>query len=314
MTKDELILNQLMQSLHLDDSQSLFFAGELAHAKTKAYDIEYPELKARGFVPVDSTTPEGAATVKYRQNNSLGSGKVISDHAEDLPRVENTSEEFSHPIRRLGASFGYSKDEIQYASRVGINLDDLKAATARNIIEKLIDDKIATGDTVVGWKGFTNHSDVAASNVANGSWLTTATGDEMIADLNNMVAAVLNATNNLEAPNTIIMPEAHRTKLAHTRMPDINMTVLQFFLANSPYITSVEGWHKLDTAGASSKPRAICYNRSADKLWAEIPVEFSIEPPQLRNFETVFNCTAKFGGVIIPKPKSLVYADNLGDA
>jgi hypothetical protein len=51
-----------MKTYRLDAAESAFFERELDHIKAQTYDIKYPMLKARQFVPV---SPSWRPTTGY---------------------------------------------------------------------------------------------------------------------------------------------------------------------------------------------------------------------------------------------------------
>ena len=49
------------------DNAGIFFAKQLAHVKTKAYDKDFPELSGLKIFPQTSETDEGAAYIRILQ-------------------------------------------------------------------------------------------------------------------------------------------------------------------------------------------------------------------------------------------------------
>jgi hypothetical protein len=106
-----------MRTRHLDAAETVFFTRQLEHIKARTYDIKYPELKARMFIPVSNEVPSGAKTVTYRQWDRVGRAKIVADGAKDLPRVDALAREFSRPTRICGDSFGYNAARRQESVR-----------------------------------------------------------------------------------------------------------------------------------------------------------------------------------------------------
>jgi hypothetical protein len=86
---------------------------------------------------------------------------------------------------------------------------------------------------------------------------------------------------------------------------------LQFFLRNSPYITSVEPWDKLTGAGAGPTNRMMVYRRDPDALQLVIPQEFESFPPEQEGLNSVIACHARTAGVQCYYPMSILYADGI---
>ena len=70
------------------DNAGIFFAKQLAHVKTKAYDKDFPELSGLKIFPQTSETDEGAAYTEYYSYEPVGFADVIANYASDLPRVD----------------------------------------------------------------------------------------------------------------------------------------------------------------------------------------------------------------------------------
>ena len=70
------------------DNAGIFFAKQLAHIKTKAYDKEFPELSGLKLFPQTSDTDEGASYTEYYSYEPVGFAAIIANYASDLPRVD----------------------------------------------------------------------------------------------------------------------------------------------------------------------------------------------------------------------------------
>lgn len=67
------------------DNAGIFFAKQLAHVKTKAYDKDFPELSGLKIFPQTSETDEGAAYI-VRQKLLRMRRKIVQRPARPLPR------------------------------------------------------------------------------------------------------------------------------------------------------------------------------------------------------------------------------------
>jgi hypothetical protein len=278
--------------VRLDAAESAFFRRELEFIKAKTYDIKYPNLMSRMFVPVSNEVPSGAAEVTYQQFDRVGRAQIIKPGATDLPRVDVFGTEFSRPVRWGGVSYGYNLIEIRQAMMAGRPLDSKKAAAARRAQEELIDEVAAIGAPDWGiTTGFINNATlVAAVEAATGAWDAPATtADEIIGDVQVLFSAIVNATEGMERPNTLLIPDSQYAALAtRPRSTTSDTTILNFLLQSIPGLTAIEPWWRLKLAGAGgASDRAIMYNRSPDYLEQDIPNEFEQLPVFQRgtNFE-----------------------------
>lgn len=298
---------------HFDSKFASTLDKQLEHVKAKTYDVVYPALKARQVIPVSNEVDPGATTIVYRQWDEFGVAKVISSYADDLPNVDALVEEFRTPVRSIGASYQYSIQDLRASAMAGSQLELKRARAARRAIENSIEEIAAFGiPNSGGVRGFFNHPNVPVATLPTNGW-ATATADQMIADLNFAVNAVISASKETFLPDSIVMDIDHYTILATKRVSttgDSGTTVLKQFLENNPWITSVTPWYKARLANAAgSGARMVVYKKDPEVLTLEIPQEFEQFPPQQAGLAFKIPCHARIGGVIITYPFAMRYAD-----
>ncbi len=305
------------QLSNLDAAENIFFARELEHIKSKTYDVVYPDLKAEKFIPVSTEVDEGAESWTYTQYDHVGLAKLIASYADDLPRADVKGQQFSQTIKGIGTSFGYNMQEIRAAKKAGKPLSQMRANAAREVHARKRDDLAFSGDADANLIGFSNNANVseitAGAKTGGGTtWLgASATGAEMLADLNAIYAKTLNVTNGIEVIDTILLPVAQYVKASQTRIDaTLTTTVLEQFKKTHPDV-SVEMWYKLDNAASDDTDLAIGYRKSADKVVMEIPMELQMHAPQPKNLEFMVPCESRFGGVVFFYPLSAVYMKGL---
>jgi hypothetical protein len=289
----------------LDSKYAAFLERQLEFVKTQTYDIKYPALKARLFIPVSAQVPTGAASHLYRQWDEYGKARVISNYGDDFPRVGTGVKEFSGTIKSIGASYSYSVEDLRRSAFAGTQLDSRLARSARNAIEFELDELAAFGHKESNLLGFLNNPFVPIEQGKPWFGTQNKTSRQIMDDLAELVTKMVETTNELHAPDTILLPIKHFAYIAQTPVSDKSeTTILKAFLANSPYITGIDSWQKLNG-------RAVAYKRSPEILELEIPQEFEQFPPQPRNMEFVINCHAKFAGVTIYYPKAVRYLEGI---
>jgi hypothetical protein len=117
--------------MRLDRGESVFFAREVEHIKTQTYDAKPKELKGLMLIPISTDASPGARLITYRRYASVGFAKIISDYANDFPRVDVYGEEESIKVYSIGDSYGYNIMEIREAAMTpGKNLELRRATSA----------------------------------------------------------------------------------------------------------------------------------------------------------------------------------------
>jgi hypothetical protein len=302
---------------HLDANESTFFARELESVKSKSYDVLYPELKARKLFPVSFEAGSGAESIVYEQYDQLGMAKIIASYADDLPRADIKGKEFVAKIKSLGASYGYSIQDIRAASKAGKPLKQMKANSAKRAVMQKENSIALFGDADNMLPGFLtnpniNEFTVPADGTGASSLWTAKTADLILRDMNGLVNKIPEDTFGVEMPDTLLLPLAQYNLIATKRIGvDSNMTVLKYFLETNPYIKQVDWLNELKDAGSGGAEVMIAYKRDPDKLTLEIPSDFEQFEEQLRGLEYVVPVHERICGVLIYYPMSVCFGEGI---
>jgi len=303
-------------AINCDAAESVFFARQLEHIKSKTYDTKFPRLLSRQVLPVSFEAGTGALSITYYQYTDVGIAALISNYADDLPRSDVYGTKFTSNIESIGDSWGINIQEMRSSDKAQARLAQRKANSSRRAFETKLDDIAFQGDTNTGLGGFSNNANVPITTLTNGAggdeeWhLKTAA--EIVSDLSSAYSATHVATNDVESPNVLALPSKAYTHIATTQNSTASdVTILQFILKNFPDLTAVFPWWKLATAGAAGVGRGVLYTRDPDKVSMEIPQDFEQLPVQARNLEFVTPTHGRTGGVIMPYPLAHRYIDKI---
>lgn len=302
-----------MKFKNLDSSESIFFLRELEKVKSKSYDILYPDLKARSLFPVSGEAGPGAEAIVYEQYDQVGLAKLIANYADDLPRADVKGKEFVSRVKSIGDSYGYSIQEVRASKHAGKPLQQRKANAAKEAALRL-ENKIAFfGDAECGIGGFLTNANIGSYTLPNdgtgpSTKFSTKSAEFVLRDLNGMAGQIHDVSLGVESPDTLLLPLSVYNDLWTRRIPDTNISILKFFLENSPHIKQVEWVNELKNAGGAGVDFAIMYKRSPDKLTMEVPQDFEQFPVQEDNLEYKVPCHMRTGGVIIYYPLSVIKA------
>ena len=130
----------------LDQGEQVFFEDQLTLVKARTYDVIHKDLKALTLLPVSTEQDDAAEHIEYRSYDQVGMAKIVSDYANDFPRVDTLGTKKSVQVHSLGDSYGYSIQEIRRAARANFNLDARRAMAARRGIEEKQDHIAWFGD------------------------------------------------------------------------------------------------------------------------------------------------------------------------
>lgn len=310
---------------HFDSAEdaSVFFARELDHVKSKSYDKQYPQFTALTLFPQTSEADAGAETITYYTYDKTGLAKIISNYSTDLPRADVTGKPSFAQIKSMGASYGYSAQEMRASRLAGKSLDSRKAESARFQIDNL-NNKIAwAGDAESGLMGVLSEGQnvpmftiLPGADTGATSWLLKS-ADEILDDINGMQKQVDAATMNVERPDTLCVPSDVFMHISTKRIPDTTMTVKAFILENAPYLKKIVPAPELNAnavgtnpyaAAADGQGAAFLFHNDPEKMALENPMAFYQYPLQPKGLEIVVPCEARTAGVIFYYPLSALIA------
>ncbi len=326
---DALIAAKAQSELHFDASEANVFARELLKVRSRVFEIQFPEMKALRLIPKNTEVNATDEQYTYRVATEYGTTKMGSSYTGTAPRADVSMVEATPQlIRPMTAAYGYDFQEARVAARTGNQLPMRKANAARRAIAQEINDILTFGRAAAGASGKTGYGTVlyGLANLSGTLTFTPATGaggsklwslktpDEILADMNGIASGIVTNSNDVEHPDTMLLPLASYEQIASQRLGDgSDATILKHFLAVNPHIKTIEPWYALDAAPNSewTGKRMVAYQKSPDVLECLLPVEFEQFAPQMVNMETITSCHARIGGVVVYRPKAISYGDGI---
>lgn len=296
----------------IDASETLVLARQLETVKNRVYQKKYEAMKARTFVPFsrDGAQAGGNGTLVYRTYDETTLAVIVGNYATDFPMVSASAQEHVVKYHHFGNAFGYSVLDLRDAAKAGLALESRMAEVARRGHEQAFEDEVAYGVSQLKTYGLLNHPNVSLVTVTTGSW-ASATGEQILADLNGLVTNMWNSTLEMYVGDTLLVSTVCFRKLATTFVNSTagTATVLEVFKAQNPGI-EVHSWTKLSTAGATGGGRMVFYKRDSEVLEFAVGTEFEIMEPERRGMFVKFPCLSSAAGVQIFLPFAISYCDN----
>ncbi len=296
----------------MDAGEAIFFARQLDYIKARTYNVKYPTPAGDLLVPRTSELPPWAEAGVYRMYDQVGYAKVIANYADDLPRVDVFGREFRFTVKTIGDSYGYNKAELRASQATGANLDGRRAAAAKRAIDLKINKTAIVGDPPFGLLGILTHPNIGFTTILGG-W-AAATGANLMADLMAIYQAVVSQSVGQHIPNLMAMTPAALSAVFTKPMSATDArSVGSVFLENvrGPFANAsfkMASAIELIGAGAGPTDMVFCGEVNTENASQEIPQDFEAEPPQLRNLETIINCTARTAGVQVYYPLAFTKA------
>lgn len=307
-----------MKEMRFDNAEdaAVFFARELDYIKAQSYDTEYPELTATSLFPISNEVNPGAETVTYYSYDRTGLAKIINNYATDLPRADVKGKPSTAFVKSVGASYGYSVQEMRASRMASKSLDVRKADAARYAIEYTLNRIAWAGDAENGLIGvLSRENDIpvfvpAANSEGNTDW-ASKTADEILKDLNDAQKQVAKSTRNVERPDTLALPADLFIDISTRQIPNTGYTVKRFLLENAPYLKNIVSAAELQSDATETNPYAsenknvaFLFKNDSKKFTIEHPLPFYQYPLQTKGLEVEVPCEARTAGAIIYYPLS----------
>jgi hypothetical protein len=277
--------------------------------------VKWQANKALALFPVDASAGPAATEITWRQYTRVGVAKMVSDYAADFPRVDIYGTESSVKPKDIGASYGYSIQEVRRAQMAGVALETRRADAARRAIEDKINTIAFSGDTATDLDGFIEYAGTTEFTLTSGAagytW-ALKTADEILADMNGLVYAVLSATNGVEQPDTMLLPLAQYNQIKTKRLGTYSdTTVMDYFLKTNQYIERIEWLTELKTGSDTDGTRAMVFVNDANHLQLMLPVPFEQFDPNKVGLTYEVPCLARCAGMVVYYPAAIAFVDGI---
>lgn len=300
---------------HFDANETLFLSRQLEEIESKLYEYKQRELKYREYIPVSNRDNPGAESITYRMITMVGMAKIIANYADDLPRADAVTREYTQRVKSIGASFGYSKQEIRAAAMANVPLETIKANAARRAIRELENNLAWTGDSTYGIVGFLNNTNIPTQGVGvgvGGNTWALKTAAEILLDISNATGAIRTTSKGLHEADTMLVPMDQYNILARTKINSLSETTIleEITKPGNAYGLTTVGWlsTELDNAFVGgTADGAVFYERDPEVIENRIPLEMEVEPVEKRNLEYVINVEARNGGVVVRYPMACLF-------
>lgn len=297
----------------IDDGLA-FYISQLTQLEPTIYAALYTNINFQELIPINTDYPEWADTWEYISYDAVTLGKFIGSSADDLPKIGINANKSVVPIGYAGNAYDYSLDELRKSQQLRIPLDVTKAQMAFRGAQEHTQRVAYFGDAPRGMQGLFNNANLALDN-STVDW-NTATGQEIVSDMNGLGIDVWINSANVHLPNTWIIPSTRYARISERRMDTgTDTTVLEFFMLNNIY-TSMTGQRprleprlQLADAGVSNRDRMMAYELNAQNLGMVNPIPWRALAPQMRGLNVFVPCEYKISGVEFRYPFSGAYRD-----
>jgi hypothetical protein len=290
------------EQLRMDASSVIHLGRQLEELDAETYWVEYPESEGVNILPIKTNIHVGAETYTYQIRDRVGEFAPSANLTDDSPPQDIAGGDDTSKLYSWRGHYAYSVQDLRRGQMAGVGIDNEKAMSARENAETKLDEVLATGYSALGITGFYNNANVSAVTPDVGDWHLAATdADEIVGDLNKVVRAVITDTKGKVKPNMIVLPPTCYAAADSKRLPNTEITALDFFKKKNPQIR-VEQWARGETAGSGGGRRIMCGRADRRTLEGLVPVRWETFPPEIRGLTYRVECHLRVGGVIFRYP------------
>ncbi len=288
----------------LDAATNIFFERELKHIIPQLFAVEFAEINARTIFPVYFANDPGAEFITYEQSTEYGEAEIVADYAQDAPTVNVGLKDYDTRVRSIRIAAEWNIQEIRAAARHNRPLERWKADAARNGMMRRENRIAFFGDTDFGLKGLFTDADVPRDNA--GGVFSSLTADQQVRELHDHANAIPAGTEDIEKPDTMLIPPTQYDLLATTMIGDNqDRSVLRSFLDNNPHIRTVVRVRELAGAGTGGADVVVAFRRDISKLRMNVALDLEQFPPERRGMAIKVEYHMRVGGLTIHRPRSI---------
>jgi len=308
-----------MSQIFTDAQTAIGFARPaLYRVHNTVFEEKYPAFNYAEFIPVNEDGDMwDVGTIVTSMSGPIGKAEYLSAKGFDIPNIGHQASQGITNFYLAGAGYEVTLQEVNRASRMGVDLPTKDASDARKVMEKFIYDRAMSGSTEKNTKGLINNASVPQASAPTGTW-GSATADQMLADVDAAVVDVYQNTKETELADTVLLPTTAFLVANRTRVGDTGKTVLQYIIENNAYTAitkqplSVMPSRELETAGNSSTRRIVAYAKNPGVLEFFLPGAPTFMPPHaISSLAYRVDGIMNVGQTEIYRPKGVSYRDGI---
>lgn len=313
-----------MEINFLDAQQALgFLVPQQLRIETNVYQVKYPSFDYAKLMYVNTDGDMWDIGSVFYSGDIAGKAEFLSGKGFDMPYADISRTQFLQQNQLAGIGYEWSLQELQRAAKLGRDLGNDKAMSARRVAEMFLYGIAIRGSTEKNWTGLINDANVptayvAADGTGSSRLWSTKTADQINRDINLAIEGVYTNSGETEMANRLLLPTTRLQYIARTRIGDSSDTILKFVRANNAYTAQtgqaleIIGSRELETAGASSTARMVAYNNTREVVQFHLPGPHEFLPAFQKSSMTwevagIMNT----GGTEIRLPKAMNYLDGI---
>ena len=293
-----------------------FLTSQLAFTEQKVQERLRTPMQAETFIPQRFDAGEHVDTIRYEVFDYVGDVDDLSPKANTPGTVDVAYAQVDYGVRDGQVFYEHSQHDLRVTAFLRKPLPEAKLQAAIQTYKRRMNKVGLFGRSEFGLNGLYNNPLVPLGTLPYGGWTGTTDTDQMLADLSYMLyLSWVGSAYNTVANQMILPPKAY-TLAQQRRLPNTQVTVLNFFLENNlakdrGFDLQVDPGYGLETAGVGGTQRAMAYVKDQDHVTQHIPLPLRFLAPQPEGLYLRVYGEYRYCGTHIRYVNSSVYADGI---
>jgi hypothetical protein len=310
------------------DSTAAFYVNQLERLDqevneplidiTWGRDIKVREDVTIGDEEASWTNSTFASTGGFRPGGKSWAGR----NTTQIQRVQLDIGKIVQPLTPWAEELAYSQFELASAQQLNRPIDRQYYDALRTKHEMDIDEMVYTCDLDLGYTGVINNTTVTATNAAadgtgNSTLWINKTPQQILGDINTLLASIWAASGWAIVPEELRLPPAQFGYLVTTLVSQAgNVSIANYVMENSlSYVRNkkplnIQAVKWLTGAGASGTDRAFAYTN--DKKRLDFPMtDLQRTPVEYRSLHQIVTYYGRLGVVEVKYPNTIGYLDGI---
>jgi len=253
-----------------------------------------------------------------------GSGKAwVGKDTSAITGISLDIGKTTSPLTLWAMQIGWTLPELESAQKLGRPVDQQKFAGMNLKYQMDIDEQVYIGDSALGLTGLINSTVGSNTNAQTGTW-STATAQQTLDDINELLNAVWKNSGYAICPSKLLLPPVQYGLLVSRVVSSAGNISLMEYLKQNSLSNAINGkpldiqplkWLTGTNAGgvgpgASGKDRMVAYSQDQQRVrFPLVPLQRTpVEYRDLRQLTTYFG---RLGAVEIVYGETLGYRDGI---
>lgn len=295
-------LERLDQTLHMPLA-SVTWSRDIDLREDVSITDDVSSFTNSSFAAAGGPSPAGKNWISKETN-------AVQGIALDIGKTPN-------PMTLWGIELGWTIPELEAAQRLGRPVDQQKYTGMQLKHNMDTDEQVYIGDTVLGVTGLVNSASVGnVTNAQTGNW-ATATADQMLDDVNEMLNSAWSTAAFAVCPDRMLIDPVNFSRLVSRKVSSAgNISVLNYLRENSlanqlngrPLDILPSKW--LTGRGTAGANRMIAYTKDKERVrFPMVPLQRT--PVEYRGINQITTYFGRLGVVEIVYPETLAYRDGV---